>query len=51
MSNTKHNCSVCTTDFDEDQEGGVTGEFGILPVAFCPTCLACIMDMADQLNG
>ena len=51
MSNTKHNCSVCKTDFDEDQEGGVTGEFGILPVAFCPTCLACMMDMADQLNG
>jgi hypothetical protein len=45
-----HTCSVCSTDFDEYSEGGTVGEFGILPVAFCPTCLACMCDMADQMR-
>jgi len=44
-------CSVCSCDFSLDEEGGIQGDFGILPVAFCPTCLSCMMDMADQLNG
>ena len=44
-------CSVCSCDFSLDKEGGIQGDFGILPVAFCPTCLSCMMDMADQLNG
>jgi len=43
-------CTVCDTRFDEILEGGVTGDFGMLPVAFCPTCLACMLDMAEQLN-
>ena len=45
-----YNCSVCSTDFDECSEGGIRGNFGILPVAFCPTCLACMLDMADQMR-
>ncbi len=45
-----YNCSVCSTDFDEYNEGGVVGNFGMLPVAFCPTCLACMCDMADQMR-
>lgn len=44
-------CSVCQGDFSLDEEGGITGEFGILPVAFCPTCLACMMDMAEQRSN
>ena len=44
-------CTICSGDFSLEDEGGVRGEFGILPVAFCPTCLSCMMDMADQLNG
>jgi len=43
-------CSVCETDFDLDAEGGTKGEFGIIPVAFCPTCLSSIFDMVDQLK-
>jgi len=43
-------CSVCETGFDLDAEGGTKGEFGILPVAFCPTCLSSIYDMVDQFN-
>jgi hypothetical protein len=42
-----HKCSVCSCDFTED-EGGVLGYFGILPVAFCPTCFSSMIDMAEQ---
>jgi len=45
------NCSVCNCDFSLDEEGGIAGNFGVLPVQFCPTCFACMMDMADQLRG
>jgi hypothetical protein len=43
-------CSVCSCDFTENQ-GGIIGYFGIIPVAFCPTCLCSMLDMADQLKG
>jgi hypothetical protein len=45
-----HVCSVCSCDYTED-EGGTVGYIGILPVAFCPTCLAGIIDMAQQYLG
>jgi len=43
-----HKCSVCSCEFTDD-EGGIQGHFGILPVAFCPTCLSCMVDMAGQI--
>ena len=43
-------CSVCRTDFDLDAEGGTKGEFGIIPVAFCPTCLSSTFDMVEKLK-
>ena len=43
----EHKCSVCSCDFTDD-EGGVIGYFGILPVAFCPTCYSCMVDMVSQ---
>ena len=43
-------CSICKCEFDIKNEGGVEGEFGILPVAFCPTCLACIYSLVDELE-
>lgn len=43
----KYTCSVCSCEFTDD-EGGVDGHFGILPVAFCPTCFSCMIDMAEQ---
>ena len=42
-----HKCSVCQCEFTEE-EGGSEGYIGILPVAFCPTCLAGIYDMVEQ---
>lgn len=43
-------CSVCSCDFEEESEGGVIGYIGVLPVSFCPTCFAGIMDMAEQFR-
>ncbi len=47
---TDHVCSVCQCDFTDD-EGGIQGYIGIIPVAFCPTCFAGICDMVEQLDG
>ena len=46
---TDHKCNVCQCDFTDD-EGGIQGYLGILPVAFCPTCFAGLCDMAGQMN-
>jgi hypothetical protein len=46
---TDHVCNVCQCDFTDD-EGGIQGYLGILPVAFCPTCFSGLCDMVDQLN-
>ena len=43
-------CSTCQCEFDLDAEGGTKGEFGIIPVAFCPTCLSSIFDMVEKLQ-
>ncbi len=51
MSKEEIECSVCRGDFDLDKEGGICGDLGILPVAFCPTCLAGVVDMVFQLYG
>ena len=42
-----HRCSVCSCDYTDD-EGGIQGHFGMLPVSFCPTCFSCMCDMAAQ---
>jgi len=47
---TEHKCSVCQCGFTDD-EGGVHGEFGIIPVSFCPDCTSCFYDMAEQLDN
>ena len=47
--NQSQECSICSCEFTDD-EGGVTGNFGIIPVAFCMTCFGCALDMADQFN-
>jgi len=46
--NTEHTCNVCACTFS-DMEGGVHGEFGSIPVSFCPTCLSCMCDMVHQI--
>jgi hypothetical protein len=42
-----HRCNVCSCDYTDD-EGGIQGYFGVLPVSFCPTCFSCMCDMAGQ---
>jgi hypothetical protein len=44
-----HKCNVCSCQFTDD-EGGIQGYFGILPVSFCPTCYSSMCDMVEQLN-
>jgi len=44
-------CSTCGCEFSLEDEGGIAGEFGILPVSFCPTCLSSVFDMVEQLKG
>ena len=41
-------CSVCDSIFDIEAEGGIAGEFGICPVAFCPWCFSSMVDMIQQ---
>lgn len=47
---TDHECKICSCTFTDD-EGGVLGYFGILPVAFCPTCYSSTIDMVKQHLG
>ena len=49
MENKTHKCTACSCEYTDD-EGGVQGDFGILSMSFCPTCLSCMLDMAEQLN-
>ncbi len=42
-----HKCNVCACSFTDD-EGGILGYFGMLAVAFCPTCYSCMCDMVHQ---
>tara|TARA_R110000796_G_scaffold56315_1_gene130584 strand:- start:364 stop:579 length:216 start_codon:yes stop_codon:yes gene_type:complete len=41
-------CSICEADVDLEGEGGIAGNFGICPVAFCVWCYASIVDMVSQ---
>ena len=45
-----HKCNVCCCDYTDD-EGGIQGYFGILPVSFCPTCFSSMCDMAEQFSS
>ena len=45
-----HKCTICDYIYTKE-EGGVEGDFGILPVQFCPTCYTSMVDMVHQLEG
>jgi hypothetical protein len=42
-------CSICGTEY-EDDDWGVMGWVGILPISFCPTCEQGIFNMVYQLT-
>ena len=42
-------CSICDSPMDEDE--GILGEFGILPVQFCCWCYSSLTDMVIQMQG
>ena len=41
-------CSICDSPMNLQEEGGIQGNFGICPVAFCVWCYASIVDMVSQ---
>lgn len=41
-------CSICHCQFDLELDGGAQGAFGLLPVAFCPSCYACCVEMGRE---
>ena len=41
-----HKCNACSCEYSD-----VEGDFGILPMAFCPTCFSCMCDMVSQYMG
>ena len=43
-------CSLCQGDFDLENEGGVTGELGILSISLCPWCYAGMTDLMEQMR-
>jgi hypothetical protein len=43
-------CDICDSEFDLEAEGGIAGNFGIMPVQFCPWCLSCMIDMVNRLQ-
>ena len=47
---TDHVCTICNCDYSDD-EGGMEGYFGILPVSFCSTCFSCMLDMVELFVG
>ena len=42
-------CSVCNSPMEEDE--GIVGEFGILPVQFCCWCYSSVTDMVIKMQG
>ena len=43
-------CNICDAPIEEDN-GDITGYFGICPVAFCVWCMSSMTDMVIQLNS
>lgn len=44
------NCTICSGEFDED-EWGIMGWLGILPVSFCANCTTGIYNMVLQTTS
>lgn len=49
QSGNRFTCTICKSPYTEEQ-GGCEGELGIIPVQFCPFCLAGLADMFDQFR-
>ena len=43
-------CTVCKTAFSPEEEGGIVGEFGMIPVQFCAFCLSSTISMVEFLQ-
>jgi hypothetical protein len=43
-------CSICSSEYDDD-EWGIMGWLGILPVSFCVNCMTGIYNMVFQMTS
>ena len=51
MSKEQEQCSICSCPFDLEEDGGISGSFGMIPVAYCSTSKVGIHDNADIYWG
>ena len=42
-------CSICDSEYNDD-EGGIQGYFGMMPVTFCVWCFTSMVDMVHQMD-
>ena len=45
---TSDDCSICQQEVEDEM--GIKGFFGILPVAFCQLCLDSMIDMVESIQ-
>lgn len=43
-------CSICDCEYNVEEEGGINGLIGILPVNLCQHCYNGMADMVEQLE-
>ena len=43
-------CSICESEADLDNEGGIQGEIGIIPITLCVWCYAGVTDMVESMS-
>jgi hypothetical protein len=44
-------CTICHTDYDSEEEGGIEGYLGIIPVSFCSSCFTGVVSMVEEVAG
>jgi DNA-directed RNA polymerase subunit RPC12/RpoP len=46
----KGKCSICSCDFSTEEECGMNGHIGILPVSLCQLCYNGMVEMVELLE-
>ena len=44
-------CTICESEFSLEDEGGIAGYFGVMPVTFCPWCYSSMVDMVLKMSN
>ena len=43
-------CSICESEADLDNEGGIQGEIGIIPITLCVWCYAGVTSIVESMR-